>query len=231
MRPLWKCSPPYRWGAIPTGLRPSPDGKWLYVANAKGTTLSVIDTALNEKVADVEVGEKPVQVAFSPDGAYVYSSLNGENAVAKVDVASRKLVGKVEVGAGPVQVYVTPDGKYLLAANQGTQSKPSTTVSIVETENFRVVKTVETGKGAHGVVVDPSGKHAYITNIYGNDVAVLDIADQKVVATVPAGEAPNGVSFSRFAPAPASSPEIKLVLPGAGENVEEQKVEDMRDMP
>ena len=216
-------------GSYPHGLRPSPDGKWLFVANAKGTTLSVIDTSTNQKAADVEVGQKPVQVAFSPDGKYVYSSLNGENAVAKVDVAERKLVGKVEVGVGPVQVYVTPDGRYLLVANQGTQDKPSTTVSIIDTESFGVVKSVETGEGAHGVVVDPSGKHAYITNIYGNDVAVLDIAEQKVIATIPVGEAPNGISFSEYAPAPAAMPEVELALPGGQDDQGAQ--DNMQDMP
>jgi YVTN family beta-propeller protein len=217
-------------GSYPHGLRPSPDGKWLYVANAKGTALSVIDTSTNQKVADVEVGQKPVQVAFSPEGKYVYSSLNGENAVAKVDVAERKLVGKVEVGVGPVQVYVTPDARYLLAANQGTEDKPSTTVSIIDTESFGVVKTVESGEGAHGVVVDPSGKHAYITNIYGNDVAVLDIAEQKVIATIPVGEAPNGISFSEYAPAPAAAPGVELTLPGGGQD-DEMTEDNMQDMP
>ena len=126
-------------GEYPHGLRPSPDGKWVYVANAKGTTLSVIDTATNTKVADIEVGQKPVQVGFSPDGKFVYFSLNAENAVGKVDVATRAPVGKVNVGIGPIQVFVTPDSEYLLAANQGTKDNPSTTVSIIDTTTFKVV--------------------------------------------------------------------------------------------
>lgn len=98
---------------------------------------------------------------------------------------------------------MTPDNKYVLAANPGTKDNPSTTVSIVDTATFAVVGTVETGQGAHGVVVDPSSKYAYITNIYGNDVAVIDIAAQKVIATVPTAAGPNGISFSPMAPATA----------------------------
>jgi YVTN family beta-propeller protein len=67
----------------------------VYVANAKSTTLSVIDTQSNTKIADIEVGERPVQVGFSRDGKYVYVSLNGENSLGKVDVATRTLVGKL----------------------------------------------------------------------------------------------------------------------------------------
>ena len=198
-------------GPGPHGLRPSPDGKWIYVANVAGTTLSVIDTRTNRKVADIEVGQSPAQVAFSPDGRFVYASVNGENAVAKVDVATRKLVGKVEVGVGPIQTYVSPDNRYLLVANQGTEERPSTTVSILETKSFEVLSAVETGEGAHGIVIEPSSRHAYVTNIYGNDVAVLDLKEQEVVARIPVGSKPNGVSFS---PVTVSArPATKIELP------------------
>lgn len=197
-------------GNSPHGLRPSPDGKWIYVANAGDTTLSIIDTAENTKVADIEVGQRPVQVGFSPDGRYVYFSLNAENAVGRVDVATRKITGKVEVGSGPVQVFVTPDNGFVLAANQGTSDKPGTTVSIIDTATFTVVRSVETGRGAHGVVINPSGQAAYITNLYDNSVAVLDIATSKVITTVSSGVGPNGVSFSALPPARANSTSIAV---------------------
>jgi Uncharacterized conserved protein len=122
-------------------------------------------------------------------------------------------VGKVSVGVGPIQVFVTPDNRYVLAANQGTKEKPSTTVSIIDTASFFVIGTVEAGKGAHGVVIDPSSRYAYISNIYGNDIAVLDIPAKKVVKTIPSGDGPNGITFSPLAPAPASSKQIELPMP------------------
>jgi len=199
-------------GEFPHGLRPSPDGRWIYVANASDTTLSVIDTTTNEGVTNIEVGERPVQVAFDPNGEYVYFSLNGENAVGKVDVATQSLVGTVEVGEGPIQVYVTPDNRYVLAANQGTEANPSTTVSIIDVATFAVVETLETGQGAHGVVVEPSGRYAYIANIYGDDVAVIDLSTLEVVARVATGDSPNGISFSPLPAAPAQQPQIALAL-------------------
>ena len=120
---------------------------------------------------------------------------------------------KVAVGVGPIQVFVTPDNQYVLAANQGTEDKPSTTVSIIDAANFTVVDTVEVGEGAHGVVIDPTSQYAYISNIYGNTIAVLDIAARQVVATVPSGDGPNGISFSTLPPAPAPEPTITLELP------------------
>jgi YVTN family beta-propeller protein len=37
----------------------TPDGAKLYVANGRSNSVSVIDTATNEKVADIAVGELP----------------------------------------------------------------------------------------------------------------------------------------------------------------------------
>lgn len=200
-------------GKHPHGLRSSPDGKWIYVANAGATTVSVIEAGLNKKIADIEVGKKPVQVGFSPDGKFAYVSLNAENALAKIDTHGKKIVAKIAVGVGPVQVFVSPNNKYILVVNQGTEQKPSTTASIVDVEKFAVVKTVTTGKGAHGVVIESLGRFAYITNMYENTISTLDLASLKVVASIPTGAKPNGISYSHFTPNTASAFNIAIKLP------------------
>jgi YVTN family beta-propeller protein len=121
-------------------------------------------------------------------------------------------------------VYVSPDNRSLLTANQGTEEQPSTTVSIIDTETYTVTKSVETGKGAHGVVVDPSSTHAYITNIYGDDVAVIDLAQGEVVATIPSDDAPNGISFSPLMADQPIEPTIELPIP------HDEEDEDMSEM-
>lgn len=200
-------------GKQPHGLRSSPDGKWIYVANASDTTVSVIETASNKKVTDIEIGKKPVQVGFSPDGKFAYVSLNAENALAKIDVSSKKLIGKITVGVGPIQVFVRPNNKSILVANQGTEQIPSTTVSIVDTKTFTVVKTINTGKGAHGVVIEPLSRYAYITNMYENTIAVLDLTTLKIVASTPTEAKPNGISYSLYTPTSTSSSNIAIKLP------------------
>lgn len=215
-------------GQGPHGLRPSPDGRWLVVANVADTTLSIIDTRSNQLVTDVEVGKAPAQVAFSPDGRFVYTSLNGEDAVAKVDMATRRLVDTAAVGDGPIQTYVSGDNRYLLVANQGTEDAPGTTVSVIDTKTFTVTATVETGQGAHGIVVDPSSRHAYVTNIYGDDVAVLDLDELEIVARIPVGNKPNGVSFSPV-PADAADASVTLDLPEAPGGQDDDGMSDGHD--
>ena len=183
-------------GASPHGMRISPDGKQAWVANLKGGTVSVIDTQTRKEIAQIAVGKGPAQVGFTPDGRLAFVSLSEENAVAIIDPATRKMTRKVAVGTVPIQLYATPDSRALLVANQGTRAKPGKTVSVIDLESFKVVKTVETGAGAHGVAVDRDGRYAYITNTYANSVSVLDIKDRKVVATVRVGKGPNGISVT-----------------------------------
>jgi YVTN family beta-propeller protein len=112
-----------------------------------------------------------------------------------------------------VQIYVTPDASTILVANQGTEEAPGTTLSIVDAATLTEVGKVETGQGAHGVVVEPSGRYAYVTNLYGDNLTVVDLVDRQVMATVPTGASPNGVSFSSVVTVAAPSSEIVLPIP------------------
>lgn len=183
-------------GKFPHGLRFNPDGKQVWVANLKGGTVSVIDTASQKEVGQVPAGRGPAQVGFTPDGRFAFVSLSEENAVAVIDTATPKVIRKVAVGTVPIQLYATPDSRMLLVANQGTRKKPGKTVSMIDLESFKVVKTVVTGAGAHGVVVDRDGRYAYVTNSYANSVSMVDVKDRKVVKTVSVGKGPNGISVT-----------------------------------
>lgn len=183
-------------GAFPHGIRISPDGKQAYVANLKGGTVSVIDTETRKQITQIPAGKGPAQVGFTPDGRLAFASLSGEEKVAVIDPATRKVIRKVSVGTVPIQVYATPDSRELLVANQGSREKPGKTVSIIDLETFKTAKPIETGPGAHGVAVDREGRYAYVTNIYANSVSVLDVKKRKVVAAVPVGKGPNGISVT-----------------------------------
>ena len=102
--------------------------------------------------------------------------------------------------ANPIQVFATPDGRHVYVANQGTDTNPDNTVSVIETANNSVVATIVTGRGAHGVVASDDGTRMFIANIADDTVSVIDTATQKVTRTIKVGKGPNGITFRRANP-------------------------------
>lgn len=182
-------------GAYPHGLRLSPDGAELHVANVEDGSVSIIDTASLAEAARIPVGTAPVQVGFTPDGRQVYVSLRDENRVAVIDTATREVTGRIDVGPNPIQMIVTPNGDFVYVANQGTEAAPNDTVSVIETAAGHVVETIITGSGAHGVSVSADGAFVFVTNIADDSVSIIDTESQNVAETVPVGDRPNGIVY------------------------------------
>lgn len=182
-------------GKYPHGLRVSPDGKEIYVANMRDGSVSVIDIAARRQVASIRVGKTPVQVGFTPDGKMAFVSLNGENAVAIIDTAKRAVIAKRGVGRGPVQVFSSADGKTIYVANQGSEQRPDNRLSYVPVSGGGKVAHVATGAGAHGVVLSPDGGLVAVTNTYAGTLSVLDVNAANAPVTIAVGKGPNGVTM------------------------------------
>jgi YVTN family beta-propeller protein len=101
----------------------------------------------------------------------VYVADEGSDTVSVLDAASFKRVAAIAVGRQPHNVQVSPDGKLAWVTNNGESRKAE--------------------RGHAGM-----SKDEHVTNIYANTVSVLDVRSAKVVATVPVGRAPNGISVT-----------------------------------
>jgi YVTN family beta-propeller protein len=91
----------------------------------------------------------------------------------------------------------TPDGRFVYIANQGTETHPDSTVSVIATDENDVVATIPTGHGAHGVAVSTDGSRAFITNTFANTMTVIDVGTQRALRSIPVGQEPGGVSYRR----------------------------------
>ncbi len=213
-------------GKFPHGLRPSPDGLLIAVANMHDGTVSIVDRRARKELRQIAVGDTPVQVAWAPDGASLYATINGSDQVVRVDPKAGRVTGRAAVGDGPVQVYVSPDGRTLAVANQGTEKKPSNTLTLLDLPSMKVRATVKTGPGAHGVAIDNDSHFAWVTNTWDDSVSVVDIRRARVVARIPVGKAPNGISLSPHPARHAPSPKIALDLPSNSEDGDDHGEQD-----
>jgi YVTN family beta-propeller protein len=175
---------------IPVGYNPldvaiSPEGRHVYVANARSDTVSVIDTGSGTVTTNIPAGNVPERVAVSPDGhiAYVTNKITAfAGAVQIVDIASNTVTATIPVGAYPRGVAVTPDGHRVYVANND-----SNTVSVIDTDRGTVTATIPVGIHPERVAVHPDGRRVYVTNIGSNAVSVIDTGSATGTAPIAVG--------------------------------------------
>jgi YVTN family beta-propeller protein len=111
----------------------------------------VIDTASNNVVATIPVGQSPTAVAITPDGTHAYVTNLTDGTVSVIDTASN-MVATIPVGAGPIGVAITPDGTHP-SEHDDRHHQPlayvtnlrDSTVSVIDTASNNVVATIPVG--------------------------------------------------------------------------------------
>ena len=68
-------------------------------------------------------------------------------------------------------------------------------VDVLDTQTGKLVGAITGLHGTHGVALDDAGKFGYISDGGGNAVVVFDRATLATVATIPAGQNPDGIVF------------------------------------
>ncbi|HEY9425901.1 MAG TPA: beta-propeller fold lactonase family protein [Gemmatimonadaceae bacterium] len=95
-------------GPKPMGSAISPDGKFVYITNGRGKTVSVIDTGADSLVATFEVGERPWGIGVSPDGKRIYTANGPDGTVSVIDAAEHRVIQRLSAGKAPWGIAVAP---------------------------------------------------------------------------------------------------------------------------
>jgi YVTN family beta-propeller protein len=90
----------------PVGVAVSPDGRWLYAANGRTSTVSVVNLVTGSLAATIKVGRRPWGIALSRDGKRAYTANGLSNDVSVIDLASRRVIASIKVGDKPWGVAV-----------------------------------------------------------------------------------------------------------------------------
>src|ERR1700733_10293724 len=88
----------------------------IYITDAAGDSVQVIDPAINKVVDELKDIEIPSGVDFSRDGKQIYISCEGEKTLDFVDRATGKIVGKAPLTGRPNSISTSPDGKLVYVA-------------------------------------------------------------------------------------------------------------------
>lgn len=184
-------------GSGPHGMRLSPDGKTIYVAFMGSKSLGVVNVA-SRAVENVALDGAAVQTAVAPDGSWVAVSVYDSRSVGVYDAAQKTLAYVRLPGdsKGPVQLYPTNDSQYVYVADQGVLGGRAAGDKVykIDIKSRSVIETIAVGEAPHGVALNDDGSRAYVTNLKGNSVSVVDTTTAAQVTLISVGTEPNGVS-------------------------------------
>jgi len=172
----------------------SPDGKYGYVCSSFTPEAVVIATESHTIIGHVKQ-ESPFcpDIAATPDGRQVWLTLKDVgrtmvfNARPPFDVLKTIATGPI---TNHVNIVRNSRGQFAYVTVGGLN-----TVKVFRTDNFEQVAIIETGALRHGLWPSGDGTRVYVGLENAAAVAAIDTLENKVIATIPIGQAPQGVAY------------------------------------
>jgi YVTN family beta-propeller protein len=189
----------------------NPAGTRAYVVNRQGDSVCVVDTNSNTVIDEVTVGSEPRSAVVTCDGAFVYVANNsGSPDVSKIRTSDNTVVDGLDFTSGsPRNMSITPDCSKIYVGLQ------SANVGVIRTANDATsLIAVPNGDSTYATAVIANGTRVYVTDEDDNEVEVIDVATDTVLAAaelpIPTGSTPRGIATAggvrAEARAPAMSP-------------------------
>ncbi len=147
----------------------SPDGKYLYVTN-----YAMYGKGYNHE------GHDTCSPASHFDSSFLY----------RIELESYTIDAVYPVGSVPKVVEVTPDNKYVLVSNWCSYD-----LKVISVASQKTVKTIKIGRYPRGIAISRDGKTAYVAEMGGNRIHVINLEDFSVTY-IPIGSNPRAIVLS-----------------------------------
>lgn len=172
----------------------SPDGKYGYVCSSFNPETDVISVADHKIVGKVtQASPFCPDIAATPDGKQVWFTLKD---VGKTEVfAAQPPFSVLKVlNTGPITNHVNivhnAQGTFAYVTVGGLNQ-----VKVFRTDDFLQVATIPVGNLPHGIWPSGDGTRVYVGLENGDAMTAIDTITNKVIASVPIGQAPQAVTY------------------------------------
>src|SRR5579864_4639066 len=154
----------------------------IYVTNAAGDSIHVIDPVSNKVVQEIKDVVGAHGIAFSPDAARVYVSNEETSTLDVYDRKSGKLIKKVALSDHPNNISVTKTGDRIVVAIARGRGG----LDIVDAATLTLKKTISTNGGRlHNVYVTPDSKYVVGGSIPSKTFYVFDLEQEQLAWAMP----------------------------------------------
>jgi YVTN family beta-propeller protein len=172
----------------------SPDGKYGYVCSSFNPETDVVSVATHKIIARVnQASPFCPNIAATPDGSQVWFTLKDSGKTEVFDAKPPFTVLKV-LDTGPITNHVNivhnTNGTFAYVTVGGLNQ-----VKVFRTDDFSQVATIPVGALPHGIWPSGDGSRVYVGLENGDGVTAIDTLTNKVIATVPIGQAPQALTY------------------------------------
>jgi len=172
----------------------SPDGKYGYVCSSFNPEVDVISVTDHQIVGKVKQASPFCpNIAASPDGRQVWFTLKDVGKTQVFDAHPPFALLKT-IDTGPITNHVN-----LVHNAKGTFAYVTVgglnVVKVFRTDDYSQVATIPVGNLPHGIWPSGDGSRVYVGLENADALAAIDTLTNKVIATVPIGQAPQAVAY------------------------------------
>lgn len=168
-------------------------GDYLVILHKDESTVGFMNPYSGGIVHTIPMDLNPHEVAISRNAEFAYITCADGNTVKVIDLKAGEVIQTIAHPdfKFPHGMDVTHDNKWLWLVS--TYSDKLFLISIPE---HKVEKVIDLGQDkTHMVHLSPDGQRAYVANIGGNSVTVLDVASQSIIEHLPVGKGPEGLAL------------------------------------
>lgn len=207
-------------GGSPRGIGVTADGRLLVVASRDRGDVALVDLAIGKVVKRIAIGKNPEFVRVRGDMAFVSFEPASEGGpppkpgskeaqdvrkkreedkeqparIAVIDLVAGTKVQEIIGGMETEGIEFSVDGSKIIVSNEEDNN-----LGVHDIASGKLLKTIDTKPYGHrprGIKSSPDGKLFVASIEFGNKLVVMD-DDFKVLRSVPTGDTPYGLAFSR----------------------------------
>lgn len=168
------------------------DGTRGWTGDMGSNTVSELDLVRCVSVRTIAVPAQPEAINVTPDGREVWVGSNATGTVSVVNPATGAVTTAAEGFGWPYRVLFSPDTRLVLMPDLRKEELRF----IDRASKQELARLALPGKGPQGIIMTPDGRYAFLSYSTGAAVAIIDVAQRKIVGELQAGETPDGVVYT-----------------------------------
>jgi YVTN family beta-propeller protein len=180
----------------PSTVSVNPATNRLYVANSGSNTVSVFSSS-NQKIADIDVGKNPTDLAIDSisggSSSLIFAANSGSDTVSVINGLTNKVLTNITVGHEPQAVSVNILTKRLYVANSGSNTVSVIDYFISKSGNFNstTIANIHVGSFPIGVKINWNTNKLYVINsVINATLSVIDGSTTQSIANISVGSFP-----------------------------------------